>query len=421
MGEILRKTIHILMGFFILALKFLNFYQAALCAISAFLFNLLILPLLFPSIFRKKKDPGILIYPLSVLALIILYPKSDFIVGASWGLMAFGDGFATIFGKKLPIKKLFYNQEKSLGGFLSFLFFGFISVYLLSLYFNFKIGLFKLFIITLIMALIETLKIPLIDNITVPLFSSFLFYILIPVEIFIFPKFQHLLFSLLIVFLFSFSVYLLKVIKFSAFLSGFIFGTTIFYFSSFFGFLSISLFFLIGTLLTFWGFEKKKNMGIEEKDGGRRGASNVIANLIFPLFLCIFFPSHPDKLLLKVLFLSAVSTALSDTSGTEFGKLFGKNVFNPLNFKKTKRGEEGAISLEGLFASIFFPLISNSILYYIGFIDLKILVVSTFAGFLGALSESYLKKLGKWEHSLSNFANTVLGSSIGGILWILIK
>ncbi|MEJ5166080.1 MAG: DUF92 domain-containing protein [Thermoanaerobaculia bacterium] len=418
---LLRKTIHILMGFFILALKFLNFYGAALCALSAFLFNLFILPFLFPSIFRKKKDPGILIYPLSVLALIILYPKSDFIVGASWALMAFGDGFATIFGKTLPLKKLFYNSEKSFGGFLGFLIFGVLSVYLFSLYFNFKISPFLIILITFITAFIETLNIPLIDNISVPLFSSFLFYILTPIKTFIFPPKEHLIFSILLVFLFSFSIYLLKIIKFSAFTSGFVFGTIIFYFSSFFGFLSIILFFIIGTALTFWGFEEKKNLGIEEKDGGRRGASNVIANLIFPLFLSIFFQSHPDQFLIKVLFLSAVSTALSDTAGTEFGKLFGKSTFNPLNFKKAKRGEEGAVSLEGLFGSLLFPLISNLILYFLKFIDLKITLICTFSGFFGSISESYIKRLGKWEHSFSNFANTVIGSAIGGILWALIK
>lgn len=419
MNEIFRKIIHILMGFFILALKYLNFYGAALCAISAFLFNLFILPFLFPSIFRKKKDPGILIYPLSVLALIILYPKNDFIVGASWALMAFGDGFATISGKIFPIKGLFYNKEKSLGGFIGFLIFGVLSVYFFSIYFNFKINPFLIILVTFITAFIETLNMPIVDNISVPLFSSLLFYILTPIKSFVFPPFEQFIFSIVTVFLFSFSIYLLKIVKFSAFTSGFVFGTVIFYFSSFFGFLSIILFFIIGTALTFWGFEKKKNLGIEEKDMGRRGASNVIANLIFPLFLSLFFQSHPDQFLIKVLFLSAVSTALSDTAGTEFGKLYGKNAFNPLNFKRAKRGEEGAVSVEGFFGSLIFPLISNLILYFLKFIDLKITLICTLAGFFGSLSESYIKRLGKWEHSLSNFANTMLGSAIGGILWVL--
>ncbi len=421
MKETLRKIIHILMGLFILLLKYLNLYQAALCALAAFLFNLLILPRLLPSIQREKKDWGILFYPLSVLVLIFLYPDNDFIVGASWALMAFGDGFATIFGKNLPLKKLFYNNEKSFGGFISFLIFGFFSVYLLSFYFNFKISPFIIIVVTLITGFLETLKIPVIDNITVPLFSSFLFYILIPVKNFSFPEFNHFLISLALVFFLAFSVYLLKIVKFSGFLSGFIFGTIIFYFSSFLGFLSIILFFIIGTSLTFLGFKKKKELKIEEKDGGKRGSSNVVANLVFPLFLSLFFKSHPDNNLIKILFLSAVSTALSDTAGTEFGKLFGKSVYNPINFKKEERGSEGAISFAGLFASIFFPFFSNFILFTLSLIDFKILIISSISSFIGSLSESYLKKAGKWEHSLSNFANTVIGSAIGGIFWNLIK
>lgn len=419
MNEFFRKSIHILMGFFILALKILNLWQSALCAILAFIFNLFVLPKLFPSVFREKKDLGILFYPISVLMLILLYPKNDFLVGTAWALMAFGDGTATIFGKLFPIKKLPYNENKSYGGFLSFLIFGSFSVYLLTYYFNFKTSLYTIIFITLITAFIESLKLPLVDNIAVPLFSSFLFYILIPIKSFIFPEIKNLFFSFFIVFLFAISIYLLKIIKFSAFFAGILFGTLIFYFSSLFGFLSISLFFIIGTLLTFLGFEKKRTLNIEEKDFGKRGGENVVANLIFPLFLSFLFPSFPNGDLIKVLFLSAVSTALADTSGTEFGKLFGKVVYNPINFKKVKIGEGGGISIPGIFATFFFPAIMNLILLFLSFINLKILIVCTISAFFGALSESYLKRLGNFKHSLSNFLNTVLGSAFGCLIWNL--
>lgn len=419
MNDYLRKIIHILMGLFILALKILNQWQAALCAILAFVFNLFILPRLLSSIFREKKDLGILFYPLSVLALIFLYPKNDFIVGAAWALMAFGDGTATIFGKIFPIEKLPYNENKSYGGFFSFFLFGSFSAFLLTHYFNFKISIFTIIFVTFITAFIESLKIPLVDNIAVPLFSSFLFYILIPIKSFVLPDIKNLFFSFFIVFIFAFSVYLLKIIKFSAFLAGLLFGTLIFYFSSLFGFLSIVLFFTIGTILTFLGFEKKRQLNIEEKDFGKRGWENVVANLIFPLFLSTLFPSLQNSDLIKVLFLSAVSTALSDTAGTEFGKVFGKIVYNPINFKKVKIGEGGGISIPGIFASLFFPALMNLILLFLSFINLKILIVCTISAFLGALSESYLKRLGNFQHSISNFFNTIIGSAFGTLIWNL--
>ncbi len=421
MKEIIRKFIHILMGFFILALKYLTTFQASLCAIAAFLFNLLILPHLFPSIFRNKKDWGILFYPLSVLVLILLFPKDDFAVAVGWGLMAFGDGTASIFGKIFPIHSLPYNREKSLGGFLSFFLFGSLSLYLLSLFFSFPISPYLIVFISLISAFIESLKVPLIDNITVPFFSSFLFYILSPIKSLKFYSKENLFYIFLIVFFLALSVYLLNIIKFSAFILGLIFGTIIFYYYSFVGFLSLILFFSLGTFLTFLGFKKKKSLGVEEKDFGKRGGSNVLANLSFPLFLSFLFPSHPQGEFLLVLFLSSISTALADTSGTEFGKLYGKVVYNPLNFKKVKVGEEGGVSIPGLFASIFFPFLSNFLLYFLNFIPLKILIICSFSGFLGALGESYFKKLGKWEHSLSNFYNTLLGASISCILYNMIK
>ncbi len=421
MKEIIRKFIHILMGLFILALKYLTTFQASLCAIAAFLFNLLILPHLFPSILRNKRDWGILFYPLSVLILILLFPKNDFAVAVGWGLMAFGDGTASILGKILPIHSLPYNREKSLGGFLSFFFFGCLSLYLLSLYFDFPLSLYHIVFIALISAFIESLKVPLIDNITVPLFSSFLFYILYPIKSIKFYTEENLFYIFLIVFFLALSVYLFNLIKFSAFIFGLIFGIIIFYYSSILGFLALILFFFFGTFLTFLGFKKKKSRGVEEKNSGKRGGSNVFANLSFPLFLSFLFPSHPQREFLLVLFLSSISTALADTSGTEFGKLYGKNVYNPLNFKKVKIGEEGGVSIEGLFASIFFAFLINLILFLLSFINLKILIICTISGFFGALFESFVKRIGKWEHSLSNFFNTVIGSAFSCLIFNVIK
>lgn len=419
--EIIRKIIHILMGFFLLLLKYLKWYEASFCALFAFLFNFLILPKILPSIFREKKDYGILIYPLSVLALTITYPDNDFIVAASWGLMAFGDGFATIIGKIFPINKLPYNEEKSIGGLLSFIISGILACYLIGIYFDFKISLFHIIFVVVLSAFLETLKVPLQDNLTVPLISSFLFYLIIPIKNINFPPFKDLIISAILIFILSFSIYLLRIIKFSAFLSGFIFGTIAFYFSSFFGFFSIFLFFFFGTALTFIGFKEKKELKIEEKDMGRRGAENVLANLSFPLFLAILFPSHPSFDLIKFLFLSSISTALADTAGSEVGKFLGKKAYDPVNFKEIKRGEEGAVSIYGIISSLFFPFISNLILFFLKFINLNFLILCSISGFFGAYFESILRRKGKWEHSLSNFFNTIIGAAIGGLLWNLIK
>ena len=41
---------------------------------------------------------GILLYPLAVLGLVLVFPYRLDIVAAAWGIMAAGDGFATLVG-----------------------------------------------------------------------------------------------------------------------------------------------------------------------------------------------------------------------------------------------------------------------------------------------------------------------------------
>ncbi len=76
-GEGKRKLVHAGMGLFALALPFLTWQQAALCAVAAFLFNWLVLPRLLGHRLTSARpgvsDRGVLLYPLVVLALIVLY------------------------------------------------------------------------------------------------------------------------------------------------------------------------------------------------------------------------------------------------------------------------------------------------------------------------------------------------------------
>ena len=68
----------------------------------ALVFNLLLLPRLGGRrLYRPVDDArgfplGILLYPLSVLLLILTFPSRLDIVAAAWGILAFGDGAATL-------------------------------------------------------------------------------------------------------------------------------------------------------------------------------------------------------------------------------------------------------------------------------------------------------------------------------------
>ncbi|HRB12796.1 MAG TPA: hypothetical protein PKU70_07270, partial [Vicinamibacteria bacterium] len=117
-GELKRKIVHIGVGGFALALRFLNPFQAALLAITAFVFNWQVLPRIGgKSMWRsgelvKGRARGILIYPLSVLGLILIFHDRLWMAAAIWGLLALGDGMASIIGQALRGPSLPWNASK---------------------------------------------------------------------------------------------------------------------------------------------------------------------------------------------------------------------------------------------------------------------------------------------------------------------
>jgi uncharacterized protein (TIGR00297 family) len=81
--------------------------QAAACALLLLLFNTLILPWL--DVDMRKQPPirpaantwtGIVLYPISILALIVLYRNHLHVAAAAWAIMALGDGMATVIGQQ---------------------------------------------------------------------------------------------------------------------------------------------------------------------------------------------------------------------------------------------------------------------------------------------------------------------------------
>jgi dolichol kinase len=122
-SEIARQLTHILAGSFALLLRWTTWWQAALLALVALAFNVLVLPAFGRQVFRpgdldRVMRSGIAIYPLSVLALILLCPARPDIVAISWGVLAAGDGF-TMVGAHVRTAPLPWNAAKSHGGLIA--------------------------------------------------------------------------------------------------------------------------------------------------------------------------------------------------------------------------------------------------------------------------------------------------------------
>src|SRR5579859_961744 len=134
-----RKIVHMSMLVFAFLLPFLTWMQAAGCALMALGFNVFILPQLDVDLRKRnvkesgaKVWTGIIIYPISVLLLILIYRHDLYIVGAVWAIMALGDGMAGMAGEAIRGPALPWNPGKTWAGWLSFVVAGTLGAYALT-------------------------------------------------------------------------------------------------------------------------------------------------------------------------------------------------------------------------------------------------------------------------------------------------
>src|SRR5205814_8381862 len=109
------------------SLKFLPWRIVALVAAGAVVVNWAVLHrVVGKRVSRHERgwDWGIVLYPAAVLALILIFNWYIEIAAVAWVIMAFGDGFATLIGRAVPLAPLPWNGAKSAGGSMAFLIFG---------------------------------------------------------------------------------------------------------------------------------------------------------------------------------------------------------------------------------------------------------------------------------------------------------
>lgn len=204
--ELFRQALHCGVALFIIPLRWLGFEYALIFALSAFFWNLLIMPRWFGEAFRveekaKGYSVGMLSYPLAIFLLGLFFPLP--ILAGGWAVLSLADGLATLGGRFFGKKILPWNHHKSWVGFLIFFLcagiFGWISFiwtweniqgsswlwlfdYRLE---NFrKINLLTLLGYSLVSglfaSLIESLPVSKIDdNLSAPLAYAFLFWMLV--------------------------------------------------------------------------------------------------------------------------------------------------------------------------------------------------------------------------------------------------
>ena len=430
-GELKRKLLHIAVGGFAFALRFLTPWQAALMATAAVLFNWQVLPRIGGRAMWREgeiargRSRGILIYPLSVLGLVLIFHDRLWMAAAIWGLLALGDGMASIVGQILRGPELPWNSSKGWMGLLAFVLFGALGAFALALWTEPTLDPARTFAIALALALlaslVESMDTTLDDNLTVPLAGAILLPILASLQ----TSGVHtegiswrISSGLLVNLFFAALAMRSRSIDVMGAISAVLIGTII---TASYGLQAFALmagFFLVGSTVTKLGYAKKAKMGIAQEKGGARGWRNAFANGGIPALLTLFglLSIGEARVEYLIAYAAAVATAAADTCSSEIGKAYGKRTFLITTLRPVPAGTEGAVSVEGTLGGLFGALFIASLGVLTGLFDSEVALIVALAGFLGALAESVVgtvaEKRGWLDNHALNALNTAMGAAI---------
>ena len=185
------------------------------------------------------------------------------------------------------------------------------------------------------------------------------------------------------------------------------------------GWLAVVLYLFLGSLVTRIGFEYKKNVGIAEKRGGKRGPENIWGSAATGTFLAILFKlGIGQEYIILSGFAASFSSKLADTFGSEIGQRWGKRAFLITSLRSVPPGTDGAISLAGTVASLIGSLIMTLCMLILNIIvSIKTFIVVSIVGFIATLLESFIgayiqKKFLFMTNEVVNFIQTFIASII---------
>jgi uncharacterized protein (TIGR00297 family) len=435
-GELLRKVVHMSVGLIAFSLRFLGPYWATLLGASALLFNLFLLPRLGgrklwrPSELDSGSSAGIVFYPLAVLILVIVFGvfgQRLEVAASAWGILAFGDGMASLCGMSFGRRKLPWNPRKSWVGSAAYVLFGIVAAAVLLVWtapgrYTWGFAFAVAFATALLAAALESLPQGLDDNIGVPLISGLFLLGLVLTQ----GRWDgfladdglpvRLLLAVLVNAALAGAAYKARTVDLSGVAAGFLVGFVIYAFLDWEGYLLLLAFFIIGSACTKFGYRKKAAAKLAQEKGGRRGARHALANAGVATACALLAALTPYPVLFALAFAGAFATAVADTSSSEIGQLLGRRTFLITTFRPVPRGTEGAVSLEGTLAGIAASLVIAALGAALGLYPWAGVAAVVLAAFVGTTFESVvgaaLEKRNLLDNEALNFLNTFVGALI---------
>ena len=175
-----------------------------------------------------------------------------------------------------------------------------------------------------------------------------------------------------------------------------LFGVPIYFFGLPVFLVLLLLFLAASVIVTKYGYEKKREMGLYEHE---RSWENVLANGLVPTICAVLSPTigwGP--------YVGSLAAITADKFASELGVLGGEPVYL-LNFKKCKRGTNGAVTAFGTLMSLDAGLLVGIATYFlIPGLGLWTVVTIGFIGLAGSMADSVVGVLE--ERGIGNKATT---------------
>ncbi len=120
--ETRRQLLHLGVLLFAIPVPFLGPKWSAALAAAAIVMNWVVLPLTGKDRELRRDGErfvnGVRIYPIAVLLLIVLFPLA--VATAAWAVLAVGDSFSNLIGRRFGSRKLPWHAKKSWAGTFGF-------------------------------------------------------------------------------------------------------------------------------------------------------------------------------------------------------------------------------------------------------------------------------------------------------------
>jgi uncharacterized protein (TIGR00297 family) len=411
------------MGFFALALRWLDWKAAAGLALAALLFNLFVLPRFGRGIYRdagKKRDTGIVAYAAMVLVLILLFRDRYLTIAAAvWAMMAFGDPAAAIAGRLLEGPRLPWNPEKTWAGVAAnWAFAGLASVFVFRFVSAHELepaAVAILIAAAAVYALLESMRTGADDNLVAAVPTALVAFQLGYQWGNHFAGWPGLatvavLAAAGINAVAAFATWRMQLVLASGAVAGALAGFLVVVAGGWRAYGVLWTFFLAGTVATKWGYGPKMRAGVAQADRGRRGAAHVAANVGVPAAFLVLGVR-------PVAFVAALAAALADTLGTEIGGLYGRRPFSITRWIRLPVGAPGAVSAPGIAAGAAGAALLGAAAFVLGLVPASAILVVAAAGLAGSLAESLVLDLARsrgvrLDHDFANAFNTLAGALV---------